>query len=437
MKLPGYVLACLKTLEQAGFSGYAVGGCVRDSLLGLAPQDYDLCTAAAPEQIKQAFSKSQLVLAGEKHGTVGVVTDSGVVEITTFRREGGYSDSRHPDWVEFLTDIRGDLARRDFTVNAMAYSPKEGLVDPFGGQADLLAGILRAVGDPRRRFTEDALRILRGVRFALRFRLTPEKQTMDAMVCLAPLLDNLARERVFDELCKLILLASAEDLLYYAPILTAALPELRPMVGFCQHSPHHSFDVYTHTAHTTAAVPRELPLRWAALLHDTGKIPAFRLDESGRGHFYGHAQESAAIAQRILRQLKAPNALRERVVFLVEHHMSPLLLQKPVLRRQLGRWGVEATQQLLALQKADFYSKGVLGDAPPFAEIEKLITEILAENACLKITDLSINGSDLLSLGFSGPAVGKALNTLLEQVQEETIPNCREALLGAAKKLLT
>ncbi len=437
MRLPDYVRTCLDKLQAAGYACYAVGGCVRDSLLGKTPQDHDLCTAATPEQMKTVFSGSRLVLAGEKHGTVGVVTEQGVVEITTFRSEGGYSDSRHPDWVEFLTDIRGDLARRDFTVNAMAYSPKEGLVDPFGGQADLQAGILRAVGEPRRRFTEDALRILRGVRFALRYQLTPEPATWEAMTVLAPTMDKLARERVFDELCKLLPLATPEALLYFAPILTAAIPELAPTVGFCQHNPHHAFDIYTHTAYATAAVPPELALRWAALLHDTGKVNTFRLDENGRGHFHGHAQESAAIADRVLLGLKAPTALRQRVVFLIGHHMTVLQPQKPTLRRQLGRWGIEAMEQLLALQKADFCSKGVAGDAPPFGEIQELIAEILAENACLKITDLAVNGNDLIALGLSGPAIGKALNILLEQVQEETVPNERSALLAAARQFLS
>ncbi len=436
MKLPFYVLACLEKLEQAGHPCYAVGGCVRDSLLGLTPQDYDLCTAATPEQMKAVFSGSRLVLAGEKHGTVGVITPEGVVEITTFRSESGYTDSRHPDRVEFLRDIRGDLARRDFTVNAMAYAPGSGLVDPFEGRKDLDGGILRAVGNPRQRFTEDPLRILRGVRFALRYRLSPEKQTMDAMISLAPLISNLSRERVFDELCKLLPLATAQDLLQYAPVLTAAIPELAPTVGFCQHSPHHAFDVYTHTAHATAAVPPEPALRWAALLHDVGKVTTFRQDENGLGHFYGHAQESAAIADRVLLTLKAPTALRQRVVFLIEHHMTVLQPQKPTLRRQLGRWGQEAMGQLIALQKADFCSKGVLGKAPPFAEIEKLITEILAEDACLQIKDLAIDGNDLMALGFSGPAIGKLLDHLLLLVQEETVPNRREALLSQAKTFL-
>ena len=217
MKLPGSVENCVRRLEEAGFSAYAVGGCVRDALLGIEPHDYDLCTAASPEQIQAVFENEKLVLAGVKHGTVGVVTSGGVVEITTFRTEGGYADSRHPDWVKFVGLVEEDLARRDFTVNAMAWSPSRGLADPFGGQADLKAKVLRAVGDPETRFREDALRILRGVRFAVRFGLTVEPKTESAMFRLAPLMDKLARERVFDELCKLLPLVTAADLLHFAP----------------------------------------------------------------------------------------------------------------------------------------------------------------------------------------------------------------------------
>lgn len=220
MLIPEAARRCLDALEQAGFAAYLVGGCVRDAYLGLTPQDYDLCTSALPEQTEAVFADQNLVLAGKKHGTVGVVTDSGVIEITTFRTEGDYADNRHPQWVRFVAHIEDDLARRDFTVNAMAYSPKRGFADPFGGRADLDAGILRAVGDPSARFEEDALRILRGVRFSVKYRLTPQPQTLEAMFRLAPLMGNLARERVFEELSKLLLYLSAEDLLLFAPILT-------------------------------------------------------------------------------------------------------------------------------------------------------------------------------------------------------------------------
>ena len=437
MQLPPSVLAYLQALESHGFACYAVGGCVRDHLLGLTPHDFDLCTAATPEQMKQVFSHHRLVLAGEKHGTVGIVTDSGVVEITTFRTEGGYRDNRHPDWVEFVEDIRGDLARRDFTVNAMAYSPSRGLCDPFGGQKDLENRVLRAVGDADARFREDSLRILRGVRFAVRYGLTPDSATESAMFRLAPLMENLARERIFDELCKLLPLLTARDLQRFAPVLTAVIPELAPMLGFQQHTPHHAYDIYTHTAYVVENVPGELALRWAALLHDVGKVSTFSLDEAGCGHFYGHAQESAKMADAILLLLKAPTQLRQQVVFLIDKHMVLLQPERKTLRRQLSRWGQDALAQLLILQKADNASKGVTEAAPPFAAIEAILAELVAEKACLTLRELAVNGNDLLALGFSGKAIGSTLNTLLSQVLDEQLPNEKQALLTAAKSCIT
>ncbi len=436
MKLPDYVDRCIQRLEQAGFAAYAVGGCVRDALLGIEPHDYDLCTAASPEQTQAVFEHEKLVLAGLKHGTVGIVTPEGVVETTTFRTEGSYSDSRHPDWVEFVDNVEADLARRDFTVNAMAWSPKRGLADPFGGQADLEAKVLRAVGDPEQRFREDALRILRGVRFAVRFGLTVEPETEKAMFRLAPLMEKLARERVFEELCKLLPLVTAADLIRFAPVLTAVIPELAPMVGFDQHSPHHAYDIYTHTAHVVENTPPDLPLRWAALLHDTGKVPTFTRDETGRGHFYGHAQESAAIADAVLRRLKAPTDLREQVISLVKLHMTKIEPDKKVVRRWLGRLGPEGVDALLHFQKADMVSKGVskASELEQFIQLRGLVSEVLAEAACLSLRDLAVNGNDLMALGYEGKAIGECLSRLLDAVLDERLPNDRDALLEQARK---
>ncbi|MBQ8768101.1 MAG: HD domain-containing protein [Oscillospiraceae bacterium] len=433
MLIPEYVLTCLNALEEAGFPCYAVGGCVRDALLGLTPHDYDLCTAATPVQIKEVFCDRSLVLAGEKHGTVGVIAPEGVVEITAFRTEGAYLDNRHPDKVTFVTDIREDLSRRDFTVNAMAYSPTRGFVDPFGGQNDLKNKILRAVGDPAARFREDSLRILRGVRFAVRFDLTPDGETANAMAQLAPLMENLARERVFEELCQLLPLVNARDLLRCIPILTQVIPELAATVGFQQHSSHHAYDVFTHTAYVTEAVSKDLALRWAALLHDTGKPAAFTLDEDGQGHFYGHAQLGAELADQILLRLKAPTALRERVVFLIKHHMDMIVADRKLLRRLLSRYGEEALRQLMDLQKADFTSKGVTGDYFDFGEIDTMIDEIIAQESCLTVRDLAVNGHDLMALGITGQAIGRTLNALLDAVLEEQLPNEKAALIEHIK----
>ena len=436
MILPEYVRECLDALESAGFAAYCVGGCVRDACLGLTPHDYDICTAALPEQTEGVFVGRKLVLAGKKHGTVGVVFENEVVEITTFRTEGAYRDNRHPDWVEFVPDVEADLARRDFTVNAMAYSPRRGFADPFGGRADLERKVLRAVGEPQLRFCEDSLRILRGLRFAVRYGLTVEETTWQAMLEQRHLMDNLARERVFEELCRLLPLVTAEDLTAFAPILAAVIPELTAMIGFDQRSPHHAYDLFAHVAHVVAGVPADLTLRWAALLHDVGKVPTFTQDATGRGHFYGHAGVGGEMADGILRRLKAPTALRERVVFLIGKHMTKLEPEKKVLRRWLGRLGGEAIEQLLLLQEADMGSKGTgrPEELDQFSRIRAILEEIRAENACLSLKDLAVNGHDLMALGIQGKAVGETLNHLLEQVIDEVLLNEKETLLNYLKE---
>jgi len=435
MILPEYVSCCLDTLENAGFGAYCVGGCVRDAVLGRTPQDYDICTAALPEQTEAVFAHNKLVLAGKKHGTIGVIFDKTVVEITTFRTEGEYRDNRHPDRVEFVPHVEGDLARRDFTVNAMAYSPKRGFADPFGGRQDLKKGLLRTVGDPEQRFREDSLRILRGLRFAARYHLTIEDATWQAMLGQKHLMENLARERVYEELCKLLMdISSPEMLVSFGPVLAAVIPELEPMLGFDQRSPHHAYDVFTHTAHVVTGVPRDITLRWAALLHDVGKVPTFTQDATGRGHFYGHAGAGAELADAILRRLRAPKVLREQSVFLIEKHMAKPEPDKKLLRRRLARYGWETVTNLLALQRADFTSKGVGERGPEFGRIQELLDQIRQEEACMSLKDLAVNGHDLTALGFQGKAIGETLNRLLEKVIDEELPNEREALLEYAKK---
>ena len=442
MNIPSYVRGCIDALEKAGHSAYAVGGCVRDHLLGLEPHDYDLCTDALPDRIREIFADHELVLAGLKHGTVSVIFPEDLVEITTFRTEGDYADSRHPGWVRFVDRVEDDLARRDFTINAMAWSPSGGLKDPFGGAEDMKKGLLRTVGCPEDRFREDALRILRGARFAAKYRLQPEEQTYCAMIQLAPLMEGLARERVFTELCKLLTAATAEDLLRYAPIITQAIPELKPALHFDQHSRHHAYDLYTHIAHVTAAVPEELPLRWAALLHDVGKPATYTLDEQGQGHFYGHAQEGARLADQILFRLKAPTALREQVVELIALHMTPLLPQRKVLRRRLSGLGAEQLLRLLQLQEADLSSKGTGVPDPEeiehFQNLRSMTLQLLEEETCLTIRDLAVNGYDLMQLGIpAGKELGKCLQRLLDTVLDELLPNERETLLEAARTFLS
>ena len=433
MKLPDHVLCCLHRLEAAGYAAYVVGGCVRDACLGLKPHDYDICTAALPEETEAVFAGSRLVLAGKKHGTVGVIINGEVVEITTFRTEGSYRDNRHPEWVEFVPDIEKDLARRDYTVNAMAWSPMRGFADPFGGREDLKEGILRAVGRAEARFQEDSLRILRGVRFAVRFGLAVEPETEKAMQTQAPLMDNLARERVFDELCNLLPLVTAGDLIRFAPVLCQVVPELAPLVGYDQKNHHHIYDLFTHTALVVQHCPADLTLRWAALLHDTGKPATMTLGEDGQAHYYGHAAAGAELAGIVLRRLKAPTALREQVMLLIEKHMTLPQPEKKFLRRWLGKLGWETMNRLLALQQADTAATGTdhHGECSQFLKIQAILSEIQEENACLSLRNLALNGHDLMALGYQGKAIGQALNHLLNLVLEDQCENTREALLAA------
>ena len=438
MILPDYVQFCLDALEQAGFAAYCVGGCVRDHLLGLTPNDYDICTAALPGQTEAVFSGYPLVLTGKQHGTVGVVFGEEAVEITTFRTEGQYLDNRHPEWVSFVSTVEEDLARRDFTVNAMAYSPSRGFADPFGGREDLEKKLLRAVGDPVQRFREDSLRILRGLRFAARFGLAVEDSTWEAMVSEKHLTDNLARERVLAELNGLLPRVTAAELIRFAPVLAAVIPELEPMIGFDQRSPHHAYDVFTHTAYVVENVPPVLPLRWAALLHDVGKVPCFTQDETGRGHFKGHAVVGAEMAEVILLRLKAPRLLREQVVFLIGKHMTKLKPERKYLCRCISQLGTETVSQLLLLQEADMSSKGKgkPKELCQFSILRTLLREIEAENPCLSLKDLAVDGHDLAELGIRGKAIGETLNRLLETVMDEELPNEKTALLHYVKNTL-
>ena len=433
MYIPNSVLELINTLEEAGFETWVVGGCVRDHLMGNVPHDYDCCTAAEPEQMQALFADRQLVLAGLKHGTVGVVTEDGVVEITTFRTEGGYLDSRHPDWVKFVRDVKEDLARRDFTVNAMAYSPRRGLCDPVGGQADLKNGLLRAVGDPVLRFREDALRILRGLRFAARFGFQIEEATRTAMHTEIAGLDTLARERVLTELEGFLLAATARDILDGAELLCRIIPELAPQLGFDQKNPHHEHDIFTHTAMVVERAPKEPILRMAALLHDLGKPATFSLDEKGVGHFYGHAGLGAKMAEDILRRLKCSNALRDEVTWLIAHHMDRFPCEEKSARRCLSKHGLPRMERLTRLQMADFGGKVDDGDLDEWLG---LLREVDAREGALTLKTLAVKGKDLIGLGIApGKQVGELLNRLLSMVLAGELPNQREALLEYLRKM--
>lgn len=438
MKLPRKMTEILDRLEARGYEAWVVGGCVRDSLLGIEPHDYDVCTSALPQQTQEVFSDCRLVLAGMKHGTIGVIADGDVVEITTFRTEGDYSDSRHPGWVQFVPTIGEDLSRRDFTVNAMAWSPLRGYADPFGGAQDLKNHVLRAVGDPNLRFEEDALRILRGIRFSARFHLEPEAQTEKAMLEQRGRLDDIARERVLEELTQFLCLADTDDFLRWAPIIAQAVPPLGESIGFQQHSPHHAYDVFTHTACVTAALPKDPVMRWTGLLHDVAKPACFSMDDIGRGHFAGHARRGAEMAGEILTALRAPNAMREEVSWLIGHHMDFYPAEEKTARRLLSRHGKDRMERLLTLQMADWGGKGVAVDEDIPNSLTALwnqLEELSQREGALSLKNLAVNGTDLMALGYpQNPNLGKTLHRLLDAVIGGALPNEKQALLRQAEK---
>ena len=428
---PGAAKA-LALLQAAGYEAWIVGGCVRDALLGLPPKDYDLTTSALPEETQRVFAAYPRIETGLRHGTVTVLLEGEPLEITTYRVDGAYSDARHPDGVTFTRSLRQDAARRDFTINAMAYAPGWGLQDFFGGQADLARGILRAVGAAEKRFREDALRILRALRFASVLDFTLEGDTARAARACAPLLAAVSAERVSGELGKLLCGKAAGRVLRdYPDVLGVVLPEILPMVGLDHRNPHHCYDVWTHTTVAVDHVPPELPLRLAMLLHDIGKPDTFSLGEDGQGHFYGHPRRSVELAEGILSRLRFPRRTRERVLTLVRYHDAVLEESPQRVRRWLNKLGPEVFFDLLAIQGGD-----AAAQAPAYCtrldhlrRLETLARQVLDQAPCLTVRDLAVGGEDLLALGYRGPAIGRALRALLDQVLSETVSNEKNALL--------
>ena len=429
-------LDVLNRLTAAGHRAVLVGGCVRDSLLGIPPHDYDAATSALPDEIRAACAGLTCLDIGLKHGTITVLSGGIPVETTTFRKETTYSDHRHPDAVEFTNDLTEDLARRDFTVNAIAWE-SSGIADPFGGQADLKRRLIRCVGDPDRRFEEDALRILRGLRLAAQLEFTIHPDTAAAIRSHAPDLAHVAWERIWAEFSRLLCSPGAQEVLLSFPeVVCQIIPELAPCVGFDQKNFHHRYDVYTHSVMALANTPPLLPVRLAALLHDAGKPETFSLDERGVGHFYGHSKHSARLADTALRRLRLPNDLREQVLTLIERHDLPVEPERKWVGRWLARLGEDTFSLLLHLKRGD---RAACADpAPPspdpFEVAESLALELLEEHACLSLKDLAVDGRDCLSAGLRGKEIGQTLQRLLDAVSEGVIPNERSILLDRIKK---
>lgn len=438
IKLPPEAAQVLAALRQKGFPAYAVGGCIRDSLLGRCPGDWDIATAALPQQVHAALAPILVADTGLRHGTVTALVGGRRLEITTFRVDGAYSDHRRPDCVAFTDSLREDLARRDFTMNAMAYAPEEGLIDPFGGEADLRRGEIRAVGQPDLRFQEDALRILRGLRFSAILGFPLEEKTALALERQRQLLALIAPERIRTELCLLLPGAAAETVLRrHREVFAVFLPELAPMFDFDQCNRHHIYDVWEHTLHAFAAAPRELTLRLTLLLHDCGKPQTFWRDEQGEGHFYGHAAASARLAWQALTRLHFERGLAERVERLIYFHDHDILPTEKAMLRWLRRMGEEDLRLLLQVKRADNRGQSAEYDrTEQYDAAEAALDAIRAKGLCFSRGQLALRGGELLCMGLSGPAVGQALDWLVEQVIEGALPNEREALLCGLQSAL-
>jgi tRNA nucleotidyltransferase (CCA-adding enzyme) len=430
----------INALEAAGYEAWAVGGCVRDSLLGLVPHDWDITTSAKPEQTLAVFRDQRVIETGLKHGTVTVIWEGAPYEVTTYRTDGLYTDSRRPDSVTFVSDLKEDLSRRDFTVNAMAYHPQRGLYDAFGGAEDLKSRSIRCVGDPRARFEEDALRILRALRFAATYGFTVEEKTAQSLMDCRERLHVIAPERIREEFMRLLAGPGAAGILRdFAPVFDVFLPELTPMRGFSQFNPYHHLDVWEHTLQSVDAAPRSGLLRLVMLLHDSGKPARFFRDDKGIGHFYGHPQTSMKLAQDILTRLRFDNRTRHAVEELVLWHDVTIPAKEKNVRRWLNRLGEERLTQLVAVKRADASAQNPSKRDDKLRmldELEACLSGVLQKGLPYTLKGLAVTGQDLQDAGIPpGKRVGQVLDVLLKQVMDGRIPNEKAALLHAAQKL--
>ena len=434
--LPSYALRAIRILEEAGHEAWVVGGFVRDALLGRACADIDIATSALWQDTQRAFETAgcRTHETGVKHGTVTAIIEGKAVEVTTYRTDGAYADRRHPNEVHFVRSIEEDLARRDFTMNAIAYHPVRGTADPYGGESDLRAGVIRAVGDPLRRFQEDALRILRACRFSSQLGFSIEEGTYAALMERKNLLSRISAERITHELDTLLLGEHVHDaLMETSDVLAAVLPELVAMKGFEQRTPYHIYDVLEHTAWVVQYSPATSLARWAALFHDAGKPAAFFARADGIGHFYGHQHISAQLARAAFGRLRFSPAFCEKVLTLVERHDEVIAPTPKAVKRALAHLGGDTRlfAALCDLKRADAQAQ-----APQCAyrvqqadELERILERILAEGAAFSLRDLAVNGRDILALGVAeGPAVGDALAAALDAVIDERVKNDPEAL---------
>ena len=435
---PISVMKIIETLEQAGFEAYAVGGCVRDSLLGRNPSDWDITTSARPEQVKALFSHT--IDTGIRHGTVTVMLEHVGYEVTTYRIDGEYEDSRHPKEVIFTPLLTEDLKRRDFTINAMAWNPRAGIIDEFGGMEDLDEGIIRCVGSPEERFSEDALRMMRAVRFSAQLGYEIEPATKAAIQKLAPNLTHVSAERIQVELVKLVESMHPDYLrvAYETGITRVVLPEFDLCMETEQHNPHHCYTVGEHMLHSMLAVSSNRYLRLAMLLHDIAKPEKKKTDEQGIDHFHGHQEASEEMAKVILRRLKFDNETIRIVSRLIGFHDYRFPAERRSVRRAVWKVGEDLFPMLLQGKEADTMAQSLYEREEKLewiAKVEKLYREILKDRECLSLKDLAVTGRDLIRAGCApGPELGRILNEMLQDVLEHPEHNNQEYLLQSIRQ---
>lgn len=433
----------IHTLQNNGHSAYVVGGCVRDSILGRNPHDWDICTSATPDEILSIFKDNKIVETGLKHGTVTIIINGEPYEVTTYRIDGKYSDNRRPDTVTYTDNLVEDLKRRDFTINAMAYNDDEGLIDPFNGIEDIENKIIRCVGSAEDRFEEDALRILRAIRFASQLDFDVHSNTAIAIEKLAKdKLNNVSIERINSEFCKIVESKSFyKQIILYKDIIELFIPEFYELFGFNQKNPYHDYDVYGHTVHAIRHCESDdLIVRLAVFFHDFGKPRSCQECENGTRHFYGHGKVSAELTDIIMKRLKFDNETKNKVTELVLYHDATLDKSKKHIKRWLNKIGAEQFKRLLDVRKADIRGQKIVCDESRIEEVNEIETsmlEVLQEKECFSLKSLAVNGKDLMDIGFKpGKVLGEALNSLLQLVINEECLNDKETLLDKAKSFL-
>lgn len=434
MRLPENVQKIITILEEAGFEGYAVGGCVRDTLLHKNPDDWDITTNASPIEVKKLFPRT--IDTGIAHGTVTVLIGKETFEVTTYRIDGEYEDARHPKEVVFTSCLSEDLKRRDFTINAMAYNDKTGIVDEFGGIQDLEAKIIRCVGNPEERFTEDALRMMRAVRFSGQLGYEIEFTTGQAINKLAPTLSKISAERICTELTKLMISEHPDYLrkAYELGMTGVFLPEFDAAMETEQNNPHHCYSVGEHILHSLLFVRADKVLRFAMLFHDMGKAVTKSVDEKGVDHFYGHGKISAEMADRIMKRLRFDNDTRQKVVRLVSYHDLKIKLTPEGVRRAVVKIGEDLFPLLLEVKRADFLSQSMFKreeKEKELQQLEEIYQTVLKNGDCVSIKMLAVTGSDLIAAGMEpGRAIGVTLQEMLNLVLKEPSLNTKEYLLS-------